>query len=206
MRTIPALISAAATLGAIGPLGCAGHASVHVASLDARKLTATEPLVVRFHPDECYFWVNERGELCVAMRSKKTSLLGRRFARDFVMSLVLDETPAGPARQYAVGRRVMRARVSAGYAHSRSASLSGVVLLWNYGGDKLRGRFRITAKQQAYSVLTGWKGDQRVLFVGEFMALSNRNAGEKILLHTEEDGMERPAAASKSPASSMAPD
>ena len=184
--------------------GCAGRATVYTTSLDTKKIGAAGPLVVRMSPDQCYFWLNEKQELCVAMRSVNPSLAGRRFEREFVLSLVLDEPPAGSVRQYSAGRRTMRARVRAGYSHTRAASLSGVVLVWDYGMNKLRGRFRLIAKQQAYSVLTGWRGDQRMLFVGEFNAVSNRVAGEEILRRTEEDGMERVPAPAKPATSSAA--
>jgi hypothetical protein len=192
------VIRVAAILFTLALCGCAGRATVHVTSLDTKKITATGPLVVRASPDECYFWVNERHELCVAMRSANASLAGKRFEREFALSLVLDGPPAGSARQYSVGRRAMRARARAGFSHTRSASLSGVVLIMDYGADKLRGRFRLIAKQQTYSVLTGWKGDHRVLFVGEFDAVSNRSAGEKILARSEAEGMGRGAAPVKS--------
>ena len=70
-------------------------------------------------------------------------------------------------------------------------SLRGIVTVWDYGGDTLRGRFRFAAKQQAYSVLVGWGADTRVLVVGDFMAVRDREAGERILERTQERGMER---------------
>ncbi|MGB2988113.1 MAG: hypothetical protein WBE26_19775 [Phycisphaerae bacterium] len=191
-REVADLIVVAVILWVLVLTGCSGRAVVHMIPLGAKKISMTSPLVVRVSPDECYFWLNEKQDLCVAMRATNVSLIGKRFEREFVLSLVLDGPPAGSARQYRVGRRVMRARGRAGYSHTRSASLAGIVGVWDYGKGKLRGRFRLAAKQQSYSVLTGWKGDRRVLFVGEFIAAANREMGERILVRTEEDGMARP--------------
>ena len=178
-------------------IGCTGHATVHIAPLSAKKISMTRPLIVRVEPDECYFWINDQKELWVAMRTAKRSLFGERFEREFTLSLVLDGLPAGHARQYRLRRRAMRAQNHAGYAHTRAASLLGLAVVWDFGSAHLNGRFRLTAKQQSYSVLTGWKGNHRVLFVGEFTAVHDRAAGENILERTEADGMTRPAASSK---------
>lgn len=178
-------------------MGCAGHGSVHMIPLGPKPIKMTGPLIVPVAPKESYYWVNEQQELCVAMRTKRHSLLGARFEREFILSLVLDGLPAGSARYYRVGRRALRAKTRAGFTHTRSASLSGTAVVWDYGRASLHGRFRLTAKQQSYSVLTGWHGDRRVLFVGEFTAVADQAAGERILARTEEDGMARPPPRSK---------
>ena len=95
------------------------------------------------------------------------------------------------ARDYRADRRTLRARGRAGYRHTRAASLTGIVGGGDYGRRRLQGRFRMTAKHQTYSILTGWRGNAAVLIVGEFTAVPDRTAGEKILSRTEERGMER---------------
>ena len=171
--------------------GCAGHATIHIVPLGAKKISMTRPLVVRVSPDECYFWVNDKHELCIGMRASTASLLSRHFEREFVLSLLLDGLPAGSARTYHLGRQAMRAKLRAGFSHTRAASLAGLAVVWNYGKGNLKGRFRLTAKQQSYSVLRGWHGDRMVLFVGEFTAVADQAAGEEIRIRTEENGMAR---------------
>lgn len=185
------LILGTACFCALPLTGCAGGASLHMIPLSTKKISMTRPLVIQVKPEECYYWVSEKQTLAVAMRLRERSLLGARYEREFVLSLMLDGLPASRSRAYRVGRRAMRARDRAGYSHTRSASLLGLVTVWDYGRPRLRGRFRITTKQQSYSVLTGWTGDRRVLFVGEFAAVLDRAAGEKILEQTEKDGMAR---------------
>ncbi len=193
-RRMPRLVTA---LCGIALASCSGRASIYVVPLGPTPIRTTGPLVIQVSPDECYYWVNDEQDVCVAMRTGNASPLGKHFKREFLVSLVLDGQPAGPARYYRAGRRTLRAREKVGFGHTRSASLAGMVVIWNYGKGKLAGRFRLTAKQQAYSVLTGWAGDRRVLYIGEFTAVADRQAGRKILARTEEDGMARAPALPK---------
>lgn len=174
-------------------LGCAGRASLHAVPLNTRKLSTNEPLVLRVEPKECYYWINDAEKLCVAMRYRHRSLFGRPFSRDMVLSLVLEEPPAGPARSYSASRQTLRAVDHAGFTHLRTASLAGVVTVWKER-RALRGRFRLAVKQQSWSVLTGWSGDNRMLLASEFYAVANRARGEALLAQTEEGAMQRDAA------------
>ena len=171
--------------------GCTGHAEVNIVPLGTKRIDTTAPLIVRVSPDECYFWVNEQDEFCVAMRNSSRSILGKRFEKEFLLSLVAKGLPAGGGREYRMDRRTARVRHDAGYGHTRSASLSGIFAVWNYRRNQLRGRFRFTAKEQSYSVLSGWSGNNAVLVVGEFMAVADRAAGEKLLARTEDGAMSR---------------
>lgn len=184
-------IAAATALTLLTGTGCAGHANVHMIPLGTKRIDATTPLIVRVSPDECYFWVNDREELCVTMRSFSGSIFGKRFEKEFLLSLVAKGLPAGGGREYRMDRRTARVRHDAGYGHTRSASLSGIFAVWNYRRNQLRGRFRFTAKEQSYSVLSGWSGNNAVLVVGEFMAVADRAAGEKLLARTEDGAMSR---------------
>jgi hypothetical protein len=184
-------------LGAALLSGCAGHAKVHTITLGSRKISTTRPLIVHFNPDKCYYWVDDKGRLCVAMRKNDWSPLGELFSREYVLSLVLDEPPAGSARNYRAERRTLRTRRRAGYTHTRSRSLGGIVAVWDYGRRTLKGRFRITALRQSYLVVTGWRNDARVFVIGEFTAVPDREKGEAILARTEEGPMARPPARPK---------
>lgn len=171
--------------------GCAGRASVHIVSIGGKRLSATSPLVVKVSPDECYFWLSDNDELCVAMRQASGSILGKQHEREFILSMILDGPPAGPARHYRLNRYSVRIKGRNGFVYTRAASLAGEAIVWDYDTDHLRGRFRMVAKHQTYSILTGWRGDARVLIVGEFSARRDAQAGKEILVRTEEEGMER---------------
>lgn len=184
-------IAAATAMTLLTSAGCAGRATVHMIPLGAKRIDTTAPLTVRVSPGECYFWVNEQEELCLAMRSHSRSIFGRRFENEFLMSFVAKGLPAGSGRDYRMDRRTARVTHDAGYGHTRSSSLSGILAVWDYRRNQLRGRFRFTAKQQSYSVLSGWSGNNAVLLVGEFMAVGNEAAGKELLQRTEEGSMSR---------------
>jgi len=185
-------IAAATAMTVLTSAGCAGRATVHMIPLGAKRIDTTAPLIVRVSPDRCYFWVNEQEELCIAMRRFSGSIFGKRFEKEFLLSLVTKGLPAGSGREYRMDRRTARMTHDMGFRHTRSASLSGILAIWNYRQDQLlRGRFRFTAKEQSYSVLKGWNGNDAVLVVGEFMAVEDRARGERLLSRTEQGAMGR---------------
>ena len=171
--------------------GCRGHGVVHLVPTGTAKISMTKPLLVEIHPTECYYWVTDENQLCIAMRQNKHSLLGKWGRREFILSMVLEGVPAGVGRNYKANRRTMRAHRHKGLSHSRIASFAGIVGVWDFDRRKLRGRFRFSTKQQTYSVLTGWRSDRGVLVIGDFTAILNRKAGEALLARTEEHGMQR---------------
>ncbi len=184
-----------AAITVLASSGCTGHAEVHIVPLGTKRIDTKAPLIVRVSPDECYFWVNDQEELCVAMRSHSRSIFGKRFGKEFLLSLVAKGLPAGGGREYRMDRRTARVRHDAGYTHTRAASLSGILAVWNYRRNQLQGRFRFTTREQSYSVLKGWSGNSTVLLIGEFKAVHHEAAGKKLFARTEEGSMSRSAQA-----------
>ncbi len=172
-------------------IGCTAPASVHIVSIGGKRLTATSPLVVKVSPDECYFWLSDDDELCIAMRGASGSIFGKQHEREFILSMILDGPPAGRGRHFPLNRYSVRMKGRDGFVYTRAASLAGEAIVWDYDTGRLRGRFRTIAKHQTYSILTGWRGDARVVIVGEFSPRRDARAGKAILARTEEEGMER---------------
>ncbi len=181
--------------------GCAPVATVHVIPLNLQKINVNRPLLATFTADECYYWVNDESELCIAMTGKiKAGLFSTRFfgivgrpgRHEFDLSLVLEGLPAGSSRAYLATFRTARSRMRDGGAHTRFASFEGVVSVWDYGGQKMGGRFRLKAVQQSFMVLSGWWRDTQVLCLGEFTAEHDRRRGEALFARTEEGALKRP--------------
>ncbi len=190
-RGFASILLALCVLACLGAAsGCTGSASVCMVSLNANKLKRTDPLIVKITPERCYYWVDDSDNLCIAMKAGRRSIFGDMFSSEFYFSVVLDGLPAASTRTYNVDRRSGRLRCRRGLSHIRSASLRGLVNVWDYGERKLSGRFRFTVKQQAYFVLSGWGGHEPVLLVGEFEAYPGRERGEQILARSE-DSMPR---------------
>ncbi len=173
--------------------GCAGRATVHAIPLGTQRINTSGPLIPEFKPDECYYWIDDDGRLCVAIRSVKTSFVDPRLSQGFVLSFVFDGTPAGSARDFRMNRRTARCRSHAAIFQTRSASLGGIATVWGYGKKVLHGRFRFPAKIQVHHLLAGWRDDGTVVYTGEFSAVCDRKRGQAILAESEGTGMERPA-------------
>ncbi len=186
-----------ALLSAVVLSGCAAPGTLDIIKLGNKRIRTSGPLMQNVRVDECYHWLDDDGRLCVAMRAFKPSLRGKEYEVEYLLSLVLEEPPAGSARFYQVNRRTLRARRDAGYTHTRSASLMGVVGIWDYADGSLEGRLRITTLQQSYLVLTGWRSVAQLLLVGEFTSRLDREKGEAILARTEEGAVAREAAPKK---------
>ncbi len=184
---------------AFATAGCSGSGVVHFIPLDVKQIPMTGALIAEINPDESYYWIDDAGKLCVALRQKHSSLWTPLLSHDISLSLVLGDPPAGVTRAYPATRDTLRMRSAAGVTQLRTGSLSGGSVVWDYGKNMLRGRFRITVKQQSYTVLTDWTGNGRMLLIGEFTATQDRERGEEILKRSEEDGLER----SGSPASQV---
>ena len=161
--------------------------------MDFKRITTNRPLMCHFKPNECYYWINDDGKLCIAMQRRSGRLLGNWFRREFLLSMVLGEPPTGDARTYFGHRRTLRALNHRGLAHDRYASFRGATGVWGYGTGTLNGRFRFTVKGQSYLVLTDWASDRLELLTGAFTAVENRTAGERIFAKTEAQGLARPA-------------
>ncbi len=109
------------------------------------------------------------------MQRDKPSPLGSLGHFRFQMSLVLEDLPAGRARNYLVKKREFRGVARMGPAHSRWTSLSGVVALYREPGDRLRGSFRLQVAREVQQLLGGWSSPDRYLMMGTFEARPDVN-------------------------------
>ncbi|HNQ21646.1 MAG TPA: hypothetical protein PKK06_00980 [Phycisphaerae bacterium] len=186
---------------------CTGHGRMWLVPLSSSRISEAAPLLHQVKTHKCYYWLNQDGELTVAMEAVRPSLVGRLGSEEFRASLVLGELPAGRGRDYRVTRRTLRLQAREGWAHARAASLTGIVAVWRKEGEqRWHGRFRILARQQAFLALLGWGRDSDVLLLGEFVAVPGQAQGEAILALTEEGGMERDAPPVTGRAGGTAPD
>ena len=117
----------------------------------------------------------------IALRYHKRNLFHKAFGQEMLVVLDLPDTPAGSGKDYAVTPRTLRATYDAGFTHTRAHSMDGIVAIWDFGQKQLRGRFRLSVRQQSFMVLTGWAGNAPLIYTGEFVALPNQQAGTEIL-------------------------
>ncbi len=171
--------------------GCAGSGRLELAALNYRAIDPPAARTVQLDLDRCYWWTNEQGRVCIAMQQERWNALLPKFKFDFQASLVLDEPPAGRARDYVVSPRVLRGLVRAGPALSRFTSAEGVAALYRESGQRLRGSFRMRARREVAQLLGGWSRPVNYLLQGTFTAVHDEGRGRAILEVTEANGWER---------------
>lgn len=181
---------AAISVAAVVAAGCSAG-RVSLLSLNFQRIESTGPLIEDVRPTESYYWLNDSGQLCIAMAMRKTCFRPQVAGEEFYLSIVLDELPADSARTYKVNSDTFRGRQRAGLSTVRFASLEGIVGVWNYGKGELRGRFQFRGLQQSYLVLMGWAYTRSLIGVGEFRARPDRKRGEALLSRTEQEAMKR---------------
>lgn len=179
---------------AAGLAGCGGSGRIHIASLNYRAIdppAGPAPGVTTLDLERCYWWTDEKGQVCVSMEREVPSLLGRLARFTFQMSLVLEKPPAGRARDYSVAKRELRALARVGPAQSRFTSVAGIVALYREPGDRLRGSFRLLAAREVNGLLGGWSRPSGYLMTGTFVAVHDPRRGRVIADATEAFGWQR---------------
>lgn len=168
--------------------GCAAPATVHVIPLSLNRVNVNQPLMVTVEPTACYWWLNEGNELCIAMTARSGALGGPLRRREFDLSIILDGLPAGSSRAYAADFHTARGRARNGLSHTRFASWSGSVAIWDFdptGRRPLKGRLRFQGVQQSFFILTGWGKDASILVLADFTARHDAARGQAIMSRTE---------------------
>lgn len=176
--------------------GCTGGGVVHTMPMIRNDFQPGEPPIVSVHLGEAYHWTGEDGGLNLALRYRHRSLLGQAFDREWLMSIVLDEAPAGSGKLYRIGRREIQVAQSYGIDYRRGRSINGVVVIETAGSGRLKARFQTLVRQQRFTALTGWSPPMNrspvIIMAGEFTAVPGAGRGQCILHRTEADGFERP--------------
>jgi len=180
-----------------GPLvlalaGCGGRATVQIVSLQTKDIDERRPLIWRCETDRCYWWLEPDGTVNVAIQYENVSLVGELGKVRLALSLSLEALPAGEVRTYPVRGRALRAGAQFGPDHRRFRSYQGVVLVRRVGPSRIRGRFRIFALQQQFSVVTGWRFAGMLLFLGRFEAVADERKARPIVQASEVDDWARP--------------
>ncbi|MBN2447102.1 MAG: hypothetical protein JXO22_10265 [Phycisphaerae bacterium] len=171
--------------------GCAGAGRIELTSLNLRAIDPPAPRTYAMRIDHCYWWQDDDGQVWVALERTGGGLFGRLSESSFQMSLVLEDLPAGEARNYLVSKRELRAVLRAGPVESRFVSSHGILALYREPGDRLRGSFRLYTQRETIRFLGGWTRPMTYLMNGEFIALHDEQRGRVIADATEPEGWER---------------
>lgn len=186
-------VAATAVVAFIGAACCGGCQSartgVDVIDLDYRRINDDEKLIRHVNVGHGYWWT-EGDKLMVALTTDTKGLTPLDHKR-FDLTLVLDGMPAEKSRTYELGREAVRGYLRYGLSHERFRSMRGIANVQFESGNRISGKFRLSAAKEFFHVLTDWAPVGPVVLVGEFGAIKNPRAGGEVLARSEEDGMGR---------------
>jgi len=174
--------------------GCAGAGTVYAVPFTRRDLPPHEPPVEVVQAAEAFWW-KEGDAVHVVLRRRQPSLIGPVFAREFLLSLILQGMPAGHERLYQLNRDSLRVRTFDRGLQRRAASVMGVAVIASPRHGVLKGRLHAIVRQQQFTVLTGWapalSRAPLVVMAGEFEAVHDPVCGRMIREQVEADGFSR---------------
>jgi hypothetical protein len=183
-----------AVLALVVLTGCAGSGTFQFASLDMTRIDPPPAQVQTVQFERAFWWTDEiDGTLRIAFEKDAASLLGEIGRVIVQISLRLEKPPAGPSREYKLGPAEMRGRVRVGAMETRLASASGVAVIDRVREGVFRGALRLIATRRSMQLLGGWGSGARLLVLGEFEAVRDRDAGRRIYSDTESSDFSRPA-------------
>src|SRR5262245_1696626 len=173
--------------------GCAGSAELQFVSTNLTSINPPPPIVYRFDPQRCYWWLEDDGSMNIAMQFDNVSVLSEIGKLRLQVSLSLDAPPAGSGKDYPIGPQNLRGRFDTPLAQARLISTSGVVAISKAGNERYRGSFRMLLQQfPGISLFT--LAPQRpgsYLMFGKFEAVHDAERGRAIRDATEADGWTR---------------
>jgi hypothetical protein len=175
--------------------GCSGQASMEFVSLNMSEIDPPPVKAWSFKASECYWWLEESGELNIAMRLRESNLLlGKIGNVDLAISFVFDSAPAGRARNYNITPRDVRSLYVSPLATQRWYASGGIVGVTIGRDGVLRGSYRLwmapLMNTGLFSFMPVRPGS--VLCFGTFEALRDEKRGTPIRAFSESNGYARP--------------
>ena len=175
--------------------GCTGSARVSLISLNNQAIDPPQVEPYELEAAECYWWVDDAGDLCIATRAEQNNLfLGQFGTIELDFSLALDKPPAGIGRDYPIRQREARLLIRSALQNHRFLPIAGIVSVLTKPGSAMHGSFRIWMNPiQEVGVLSFLPPKTGpILCYGTFRAVRNPKRGESILKRSEEWGFPRP--------------
>lgn len=163
--------------------GCDGRARVDYTSLDFANIDPPGTRVTRHEMPHCYWWMDDRNQLWIAMERHAPSILGLVWSSEARIVFVLERPPAGRGRNYVVGKREMRGAATFGLVDVRYVAQQGLIGVNRDSADsnELRGSFRIQAGFSVSQMLGGWGRPTAVLMFGDFVAVQDEQRGRRVV-------------------------
>lgn len=188
--------ASALALGIPFLFGCTGSGRVNFVSLNMTEIDPPPAKAWQFDATECYWWLDDQGDLNVALRSvRDAALLGKLGRVELCLSFVLDAPPAGSGRNYPIRQREVRAVALNAMQSHRFTSFAGIAGVTTQPNKGLHGSFRVW--MHAHSELSMFNvmpnRPSPLLCFGTFEAVHDPVRGRALRERTESSGFARPA-------------
>jgi hypothetical protein len=192
--TTPSRFTVAALLPLL-PAGCAGSARMNFVSLNHAAIDPPAPVVHRFEPQQCSWWIDDLDRLNVAMQFDQFSPFNKFGEMTLRISLVLDAPPAGSGRNYTAGPDTLRGHLATPLDQHRFSGLTGIVAVSRRGKARLSGSYRLWVRHHPGLSLFSLFPQQPglLLLFGTFDAVHDPRRGAVIRAECESNGWTRPA-------------
>lgn len=192
----PRLLAAMLVTGVACLTGCTGSGRVNFVSLNMTDIDPPPAKARQFDAAECYWWLDDQGDLNVALRSvRDAALLGKLGRVELCISFVLDAPPAGSGRNYPIRQREVRAVALNAMQSHRFTSFAGIAGVTTQPNKGFRGSFRVW--MHAHSELSMFNvmpnRPSPLLCFGTFEAVHDPVRGRALRERTESSGFARPA-------------
>jgi hypothetical protein len=175
--------------------GCSGSGLVQFVSMHKSEIDPPATTVWRFDAQQCYWWIDEGGELNVSLTCVRDNLLlGKLGHVEFDMSFVLGDPPAGSGRNYTILQRETRSIFRSALQDMRLASNAGIVGVTMRDDGTLRGSFRVWLAPLAGGASLSFLPQQTgpLLCFGTFQPVKDEVRGKQIRARCEAGGWFRP--------------
>lgn len=176
--------------------GCTGSGRVNFVSLNMTDIDPPPAKAWQFDATECYWWLDDLGDLNIALRSvRDAALLGKLGRVELYVSFVLDTPPAGSGRNYPIRQREVRAVALNAMQTHRFTSFAGIAGVSTRPDQRYRGSFRVW--MHAHSELSMLNvmpnRPSPLLCFGTFEAVHDPARGRALRERSESSGFARPA-------------
>ncbi len=176
--------------------GCSGTATVQFVSLHPSEIDPPATDVMRFDAPEAYWWVDQAGEMNLAIRCRQRNLwLGELGNVELAFSLTPGPPPAGRARNYKIAVRESRILVRSPLQTRRFNAYAGILSLILNDATHAHGSFRIWLRPQPQLSFFEFPPQRSgsVMCFGTFKAVHDEGRGQAIRATCEADGWTRSA-------------
>jgi hypothetical protein len=164
--------------------GCGGniHCTFVSQNMNSIRVEPTDTRPAQLDANECYWWVDDDGNLNIAGRSEQKSLFGKQYDREFVIWLVPGKPSQGVGKDYRLIHGKVKGYIRSGPNFHRFESTFGLIGIENRPHDRLIASYRSGLQIQSAKLFGGWSSSVLFYLFGTLEAIPSGKGqpGEQI--------------------------